>query len=110
MTSTPPRVTAAAYTNHLSCWRSTPRERRNRTIRASTHATPQSSISGNPIATSAATTGASSVAGSSRAGPRSGQAVTATGPQMMAIGTADSQASGRQRGDGGRPSGNSSRA
>jgi hypothetical protein len=43
----------------------------------------------------------------SRAGPRSGHSSGAPSPQTSTIGTAENQASGRQRRDGSRPSGNS---
>src|SRR5215203_5549174 len=43
------------------------------------------------------------------AGPRSGQARTAITPAGTTAAAADSQATGRQRGDGSRPSGNSCR-
>jgi len=86
---TPLKVTAAAYTNHLSCWRSTARERRNRTTSDSTLRIPQTTSRGNATPASVSTSGGSdgpSPAGSSRAGPRSGQAATATGPQKLASG------------------------
>jgi hypothetical protein len=48
----------------------------------------------------------STPSGSSRAGPRQGHSATALGTVMTTMATADSQATGRQRRDGSRPSGN----
>jgi hypothetical protein len=48
----------------------------------------------------------STPSGSSRAGPRQGHSATALGTVMTTMRTADSQATGRQRRDGSRPSGN----
>jgi hypothetical protein len=108
------KVTALANANHFSCWRSTPRERRNRTSSATTEASPHTSMSGRPARLSSETRlgacSSPSWAESSRARPRCGQDQAAPGPQVMAIDAADSQATGRHRRDGSRPSGNSSSA
>jgi len=44
----PATVTAPANVNHFNCWRSTPRERRNRINSATTEASPHPSMSGPP--------------------------------------------------------------
>ena len=48
----PATVITPANANHFSCWRSTPRERRNRTNSAATEASPHNSSSGRPAWTS----------------------------------------------------------
>jgi len=52
--------------------------------------------------------GSPQLPGLTNSGPRSGQYRIAIGPHSSALGTADSHATGRQRRDGSRPSGNSS--
>jgi Nuclease-related domain len=102
-------VIAQANRNHLSCWRSIPRDRRNRRARALRQASPHSTMSQNAANTTIAWTSpsGSSVLASTKAAPRSGHSAGAVRAGMSAIGRADSHATGRHRREGRRPLGNS---
>src|ERR687890_2038044 len=100
-------VRAAAAANHLICWRSSPLDRRKRTNTEITAPSPASSIIGN--ATKSTTTNKawdvpSSAAPSGRtsAGPLSGQRTMEARTQIRPMERPPSQATGRQRCDGGR--------
>src|SRR5215216_5866070 len=104
-------VRAAAAANHLICWRSSPLARRKRTNSEITAPIPASSIIGN--ATKSTTTNkawdvpSSAVpSGPTSAGPLSGQRTMDAGTQIRPMERPPSQATHRQRRDGGWPLGN----
>jgi hypothetical protein len=103
-------VMALANRNHLSCWRSTPRARRNRTASAATLASPSSAVSSKVVSRSLAghPPRGASASWSTRADPRKGHSRAASSPGYSRVTRADSQATGRQRRDGRWPSGKSS--
>jgi hypothetical protein len=102
-------VTTLADTNHLSCWRSIPWLRLKRIRGAATQASPHTSISQNaPLTTVARAVPNSAWSSSeSRAGPRRDHDAVAKMAGISTIGSAEAQATGRQRREGSRPSGNS---
>jgi len=106
----------AANANHLICSRSSPLERRIRTIREAAENSPSTNITRIPaiwrlyasLKASEAAAGADSPM-FTRMGPRIGQAVIAIGTTRRTRSASASQATGRQRRDGSLPSGNRSK-
>jgi hypothetical protein len=95
-------VRAAAEANYLSCCRSSPLALRKRKKREVTESSPASSISGKPACRSARShPGGSSVVPV----PSSSQTTSEADTEIRPMESPPCQASGRQRRDGGRPSG-----
>ena len=101
---------AAAEANHLICWRSSPLDRLKRTNSEITAPSPATSIIGTAMkSTNTSIHGSMGRAAHARpsAGPSQARALSRTTRQPRPMEKPPSQATGRQRCEGGCPSGNS---